>query len=237
MRLRLLTLVCVFALQLCLAPRGKVAQAAISVLIARPTEGHSGDPFYVAGYGFRPNRQLAITMACPNYWDWRVHLYGNIERVPGPRTNAQGEFTRFKFTALNLRHDLASGCTIWADDGVNPWGPDVPGLYTILRPNQRLASCDRRICGSVAARPFRVRAGFPEHLHIAAWPGATATISIAYPGGRPLQRQVTLDVRGTGTLRLPVTSQIEQTTKVKVRVRFHLGQASGRAAAQFVIVH
>lgn len=235
MRLRLLTILCVFALQISVLPRGEVAQAAVPELVVRPAEGHSGDRIYVAGYGFPANRQLGIVMACPNFWDWSVHLYGNIEHYPGPRTNVQGEFTRFKIIALNLRHDLASGCTVWADNGPNPYGT-VPGVYTILRGDQRLAACDRRICGSVVARPTQIHAGFAEHVHLSAWPGAMATVSVAYPGARSFQRQITLDVRGSGGMRIPVRARVQQATKVQIRVGFRLGQAFGRATGQFVIV-
>ena len=197
-----------------------------------------GDTFYVSGYGLPRNRRLVIMMSCPAWYDPHAAQYHNIAfNQNGPRTNARGEFVRFKMQALKLHHDLSSGCLINEGDGSNPFGPDIPALYTILRPDQSLRRCDKQICGKVTAVPRHARAGYTEHLSISGWPGASAMVTIQYPAIGTKHYGTELDPRGNGALAVPVPSGMDRPGRARIHVSFHLGKAGGGATTQFTIVH
>src|SRR5947209_20354302 len=99
-------------MSVCDAPKPSSAQAQRS-LIAVPAEGHTGDTLYLSGSGYKPNTQLVITLACP---DWFYSPHGNVEAISGPVTDAHGRFVRFdKLRAMALNGERSSPCHIYTN--------------------------------------------------------------------------------------------------------------------------
>lgn len=204
-------------------------------LKAEPLEGHPGDTIYLSGGGFPANTQLQITMGCPNYHA----LGGNVTtwaNSAGPTTNAQGTFVGYQIKAWKLTGLTESQCIIYAAVGPNPYGVEIPALYYLRAPGDPLSKAARHIQVSVKARPPRARGGNSEHIQLAGWPGATATISLRYPGRSVQKRTIQLNWEGTGSLQWAVNHvRRDQTAHVTALVR--LGPSRGTGSAKFLILH
>src|SRR5689334_7910481 len=77
------------------------ADAPMSYLVVTPSQGHSGDTFYISGAGFPPRTHLYIIMACPSLFDNSARVYGNYKvQLDGPTTDNNGQFLAYPFQAV-----------------------------------------------------------------------------------------------------------------------------------------
>src|SRR5262249_34851086 len=163
-----------------------------------------------------------IFMACPNYYS--TALNGNYyEAVKGPTTDKDGRFVNYRWVAFQLRGVRSSPCTIYANTGVNPFGPDIPATYLILPPDQPLDPCAAHSCPTVRTSPRRARTGTTETIQVSAWPGATADMQMVYGRAHPLRHRTHLDWRGQATWVTRVPTTLASATKVRITVRCRLG--------------
>lgn len=219
-------------------------QTGNSVLIAAPYEGHSGDPIYLSGRGLHPNHQETITMACPSWVDaFRGASPGNMEVLTGPLTNKHGNFSAFRMPALTLHGLTGSGCVIYADQGVNMYGPDIPATYTIVPLGQPLDRCARTICTRVQATvknphgdPLTVITLQPGPKRAnSLWPGAAAGITVTIPRRHPWRVHRTLDTQGRARLVLHLPRG--RLTRLHVGVHLQLGPYRGQSNVTLILDH
>jgi len=214
-------------------------QAVQGALKATPARGHSGDIIYISGGDFPPHIRLSLMMGCPNWLVGAQQKSHNVELYgPGPRTNADGEFSGYPIRGLSLRGLAFSACQIYTQFGANTFGPDIPGSYYILQRGKALRPCDTHVCARVVPSPQRVHSGLVEHIAIEqGWPGATADISIAYPGSAPHQLQRKLDWEGNADITDRVPAPFAGAYRAQVKVSFHFARAAGNAFTTFAVVH
>jgi hypothetical protein len=203
-----------------------------------PYEGRPGSTLYVSGYGLQPNTRLFIMLACPHF---EVAQPGNLFIFPpksGPMTDAQGQFSAWKLKAPKLSHVTSSGCAVYAEDGVQGfYGPAQLGSYYILGPQDRVLPCDKRICITLTPSPKRVKSGRVENVDVQGWAGARADVTVTYPGYPPVVETVKLDWNGSGRVRVPVPSGMQDTSHVRITAHCRLGKATGDRRAEFTVVH
>jgi hypothetical protein len=227
----------VLALSILLAPKTDV-MAANSVLLAWPSEGHSGDPIYLSGMGLTPRSQLTILMACPSWYSPHVTDYGNEKLQIGPVTDGSGNFKAFRLEPFQLHVLSSSVCRIYSSDQNRPFGPDIPAFYDIQPTGQPLKPCSVRICARARARPNRVRAGFYETVNVLdGWPGARADVTVTIPGQKAIKLTNPLDIHGQAHLRFPINTAPAASTKATIQVRCRLGPYLGQTKAEFLILH
>lgn len=211
-----------------------------SILVAAPFEGHSGDPVYITGSGFRPNQAETVIMACP---DWAHAFRGqsqNFMEVPGPTTDSHGNFPTFRLPALSLQGTATSGCYIYANDGANQFGPDIPAIYTILPANAPVDHCARYICVHLSVDRRTISPGKTEVIFVktgkyGVWPGAVADVAIRFPHSKIIHRHVRLNMHGEARITLRGGHLRPASASVKVSVR--LGPFSGHASASVTLIH
>jgi len=213
------------------------ADQGVSYLVASPSQGHSGDTFYLSGVNLEPNQQLYILMTCPLWSDPSVAKYHNevlLAQPPnGPMTDAQGDFAGFKVKALQLSHLTHSGCYLYETaGGYSGYGPEIPGQYAILP--GKLNRCATSICNTVlSSLPVSARAGSYERvsIHQGAWPGAKVDVTVSYHG-LPLQHiRGSLDVRGNLTIRIRIPEQAGSRSLAHVWATLWLGRFRGTTKA------
>jgi len=208
-------------------------------LKATPSHGHSGDILYISGGEFPPHTHLLLLMGCPNWFVGTIHkpvpnslLYG-----VGPTTDANGEFSGYRIRALKLQNLSFSACLIYTQLGANPFGPEIPASYFIEPRGQALGHCDTHVCAKVVPSPRHIRSGLVEHIAIEqGWPGATADISIAYPGGAAHHlKSQTLNWEGNADVTDRVPAPLGGAHRAQVKVSFHFARTAGNAFTTFMV--
>ena len=209
----------------CLGPYLARAQAPVPVLIAEPTEGHTGDTVFLSGSGFPPGAQPSIALACP---DWSNNPHGNISLIAGPVADARGRFVAFAaLRAMTLVGVQSSPCHIYASYGINPLGPYA--LYTIKAPEEQLDQCARVICVKADA----VLSGSKVKITVTGWPGARTVIKITYPSGKVQKLKMQLSWKGQGLLRATVEERVTSGSPAHYQVQASLNHISGIAKGHF----
>ncbi len=220
----------------------------VSAFRVTPAEAHGGGKIWLSGTGFEPNRHLGLYIACPTWRDEGSILFQNYDRVPiekGPATDDKGNFVNYPIRAIKLSHLRTSTCTVYTAFELNPYGPDIPGLYNVLAPEERLRRCDRAICAQVTVTPKRVRPGTYLHIDIGpsakkpSWPGARAAITITYPNGLKSRVVRYLDWIGKASARVRVPTGVPQSAagSVAVEYTFRAGHVAGSAKQRFTVTH
>ncbi|MBV9279537.1 MAG: hypothetical protein JOZ41_05610, partial [Chloroflexi bacterium] len=198
-----------------------------------------------------------LTMACPNYRDaveyntQHPNMQVTYDTSIEPQIDAHGSFVHaVRWKALSLVGYKSMDCTLYALDGVNPFGPAFPPTYTILAPDQPVSPCWRRICIELKERTRRIGSGLVETVHIAprpvrdrehpvrpglyAWPGADAMVTLLPPGG-PVKQRVRLDMRGEADANFPIAGHLKGPVRVSVMVKVQLGSWSGGDSGKFIL--
>jgi hypothetical protein len=206
-----------------------------------PYEGRPGNTLYVSGFGLNPNTKLYILIACPNFQEEKN---GNLRIIPppfGPKTDGAGQFTGWHMQAPKLVGLVSSGCTVYAQDSTTTggagYGPTQLGSYYILGPSNPLLPCDRHICVTATPTPKRVKSGRIENVDVQGWAGATADVTVAYPGYPNVVQRKKLDWNGSGRVRVPVPKDMQDTSHVRITVHCQLGPVTGNTKAEFTVVH
>jgi len=216
-------------------------QPQLSILLATPALGHSGDLFRLSGAHLPPLTRLSIMMACPNWFFAARQRFGNTwfsQLNKGPRTDAAGQFIGYPVRALALQHLPQAGCHIYAEFDNNPFGPDVPASYDIVSRKAHLSYWDTHVRAEIRTWPARVRPGLREHIAVHYWPGAQVVLSVSFPGTHLVSRQtLTLDWSGSAVTHIDVPAHLSRAvdTRAFVHVQAHYApnRASGTASSQF----
>jgi hypothetical protein len=207
-------------------PMGQPAQAQSpgGKLIPTPNSGRPNDPFFISGGGFQPNKDISISIFCP---DW-VQTYNGRYSYPTPvRTDGRGSFLAVK---LYVFRPLAkkTPCTLYASDGANPLGAGV--RFNII------PSTD----SPVRAFPIRLRmARYLDHSRatvstdVQGAPGALLTFVTTYGGGKETYKK-RLPWTGHSKLHLPVPPGTPANGLVQVSAHGRLGALKGSAKTRFM---
>jgi hypothetical protein len=221
-------------------PAAWASNTGISYVVVSPDEGRAQSIVYLSGVGFPPNELELITIACPR----ATNANDGLESFLGPKTDAHGQFVRFKFNMLQPADTSKRvTCTVYASVGDNDFGTDILTTYIIVPPAESLDPRATRITGvSVQAAPLRVHAGLVERVavHDPGWRGAQAVVQVKYPH-MPLTTRVTkLDALGNASVKVTVAVRLgthDPPVKASVRVRLRLGGYSGGGTTGFTVIH
>lgn len=201
----------------------------VAHLIVSPSMGHAGDALYLSGAGYTPHWRLSILLACPDF----VALNGS-ESAEGPTTDANGRFSGFRFRAFTPRK--FGSCRVYAGTEARNLARAPSQPYTILPHSRTLPRCVLAMCLHLKAQLIRLRTGAQANIVVAGWPGARVAITISDPAGPAVHRSMTLDWRGTRTVRLMVAPGLQRASKDRVSVSARLGAVTGTATAPFIIL-
>lgn len=220
-----------------------------SVLKVVPYYIHGGDVVHVSGDGFNPGTKIYLLFSCPSPFDLTEMKYQNwgvVFQLQGPTIDKHGRFVNFTWKAPVLHGVTQSSCGVYtrSPDGSTDYGPDIPGSYYTMPPKARLPKCSKQICADISEAPRTVHSGRYVTIRVrpgrkpgyTSWPGARATINVAYPGEKAVHRTATLNWEGWADLSFRVPSRITEPTKAKVSASFSMGSHSGRAQDEFVVV-
>jgi hypothetical protein len=220
-----------------------------SVLKVVPYYVHGGDLVHVSGAGLVPGKRIDLFLGCPAVFDTTEMTNSNFAFVSadqGPKVDRHGEFVNFTWKAPVLKGVTQSACTVYtrAPDGSTEFGPDIPGGYYTMPERASLPACSKHICAAIGETPSRVRSGRSitieirpgRHLGETSWPGARATVKVAYPGNTSTNRTVKLNWEGWGDVRVHVPADVRQRTEATVSANFSMGRLSGHAHAHFLIL-
>lgn len=200
---------------------------------AEPLYGHTGDPIYISGTGFAKNTNVQLAIYCPRFLTPAGEANWGLW-YPGPRTNSQGSFVGYEINAIKLTGMTKSPCTIYASNGPNLYGVDIPESYTILARNQKVPSWATHITAAVRATPSQAHGGQMETVSLSeGWPGAYATVYLKY-GGLTISKSLRLGASGNGRVAWQL-GHVRGSVPAQVSVRMHLGRYTGNGAQRFTV--